>query len=316
MRTGLPVQAAQDFIQPFQIEGAGNEVRGRLVRLSHVAENVLSQHAYPPPVAILLAETMAVAAALAAALKYEGMFTLQTSSDGPVSMLVVDLSSNGAMRGYAQFDSDRLAKEVGESNTRPSLPRIMGKGHLAFTVDQGSYTDRYQGIVELEGATLAECIQHYFRQSEQLQATLKIAASHTPSGWRAGALMLQRMPSAGIGEIDRENAEDAWRRALALMASCRDQELLSDSLSAEELLYRLFHEDGVRVFSPQGVVARCRCSRERVVTMLKALSPEELEDLVVDGLVQVTCEFCSSRYDFTMADIAAAISEAAEQKFQ
>jgi molecular chaperone Hsp33 len=303
MRTGIPAGPAGDFIQPFQIEGHG--VRGRLVRLSGVAEAILRQHAYPESVARLLAEMMALAAALAAALKYDGIFTLQASGDGPVSMLVVDLSSAGAMRGYAQFDAARLAT-IEAQGAGASLPRLMGSGYLAFTVDQGPHTDRYQGIVELLGANLVECVQHYFRQSEQLQAGLKVAAEHGASGWRVGALMLQRLPPSGMSVLASEMSEDAWRRAFAMMASCSDRELLDPDLSGEDLLYRLFHEDGVRAFSAQGVEARCRCSRDRVTGMLRALAEDELKDLSVDGMIIVTCEFCNGRYDFTLEEALAA----------
>jgi len=299
MRTGLPVKATSDFIQAFQIEGHG--VRGRLVRLFGVANEILSQHAYPEKVARLLAEMMALAAALAAALKYDGIFTLQASGNGPIGMLVVDLTSSGAMRGYAQFNRDRLA-EIETQQPDPNLPRLLGSGYLAFTVDQGPETERYQGIVELTGATLVECVQHYFRQSEQLQAGLKVAAEFGQAGWRAAAIMLQRMPGQGMGELMSDASEDAWRRAFALMASCSDQELLNESLSSEDLLYRLFHEDGVRAFAPQGVEAKCRCSRERVTTILGSLSSDELRELSIDERFIVTCEFCNRQYHFGLQE--------------
>ena len=297
MHTGLPAGDSRDFIQPFSIEGHG--VRGRLVRLSAVADRIIRQHDYPDAVARLLAEMMALAAALAAALKYEGVFTLQTSGDGPVKLMVVDLTSAGAMRGYAQFDKDKVAAIPLKD---ASLPRLHGKGYLAFTVDQGSHTDRYQGIVELDGATLSDCVHHYFRQSEQLQAGFKVAASRGDAGWRAGAIMLQRLPQENVTEMAAEVADDAWRRAFILMASCTDRELLDTGTPATEILYRLFHEDGVRVPQPQGVQAKCRCSRERVEVVLKAMTPEELADMQIDGELQVTCEFCNARYDFPVTD--------------
>ena len=297
MHTGLPAGDSRDFIQPFSIEGHG--VRGRLVRLSAVADRIIRQHDYPDAVARLLAEMMAMTAALGAALKYEGVFTLQTSGDGPVKLMVVDLTSAGAMRGYAQFDKDKVAAIPLKD---ASLPRLHGKGYLAFTVDQGSHTDRYQGIVELDGATLSDCVHHYFRQSEQLQAGFKVAASRGDDGWRAGAIMMQRLPQENVTEMAAEVADDAWRRAFILMASCTDRELLDTGMPATEILYRLFHEDGVRVPQPQGVQAKCRCSRERVEVVLKAMTPEELADMQIDGELQVTCEFCNARYDFPVTD--------------
>lgn len=301
MQTGLASNSDSDIIQPFQIEG--QEVRGRLVRLGAVADEILTRHDYPDAVAKQLAEMMALASVLAAALKYEGIFTLQAKGDGPISLMVVDLTSAGAMRGYAQFDAEAIAALTPEQH---NLPRLMGTGYLAFTVDQGAYTDRYQGIVELTGSSLGESIHHYFRQSEQMQAGFKLAASKIDGKWRSGALMLQRLPVAEGGEIAGDIAEDAWRRVFALMASCTDKELIDIELPVETLLYRLFHEDGVRVFTRQGVEAKCRCSRDRVDTVLRSLGPAELEDMWVDGRITVTCEFCNTGYVFTPEQLAAA----------
>lgn len=300
MQTGLVTDSDSDIIQPFQIEGL--DVRGRLVRLSAVADEILTRHDYPDAVAKQLAEMMALSAVLAAALKYEGIFTLQAKGDGPLNLMVVDLTSAGAMRGYAQFDAEAIADLAPEQHT---LPRLMGTGYLAFTVDQGDYTDRYQGIVELTGTSLGESIHHYFRQSEQMQAGFKLAAAKIDGNWRAGALMLQRLPVAEGGEIASDIAEDAWRRVFALMASCTDKELVDLELPVEGLLYRLFHEDGVRVFTRQGVEAKCRCSRDRVDTVLRSLGGAELEDMWIDGKIIVTCEFCNTGYVFTPEDLAA-----------
>lgn len=301
MRTGLVTDSDSDVIQPFQIEGL--DVRGRLVRLSAVADEILKRHDYPDVVAKQLAEMMALAAVLAAALKYDGIFTLQAKGDGPLRLMVADLTSAGAMRGYAQFDAEAIAALTTEQR---SLPHLMGTGYLAFTVDQGDYTDRYQGIVELTGASLGESIHHYFRQSEQMQAGFKLAAAKIDGQWRSGALMLQRLPLAERGEIAGDIAEDAWRRVFALMASCTDQELTDLDLPVRSLLYRLFHEDGVRVFTRQGVEAKCRCSRERVDNVLYSLGPAELEDMWVDGQITVTCEFCNMSYIFKPGDLARA----------
>ncbi len=308
MRTGLtPDGHGANIIQPFQIEG--QEVRGRLVRLSEVADTILTRHDYPEPVAKLLAEMMALAAVLAAALKYDGIFTLQAKGDGPLGLMVVDLTSAGAMRGYAQFDAEKIAALPAGHH---ALPHLMGGGYLAFTVDQGDYTDRYQGIVELTGASLGESIHHYFRQSEQLQAGFKLAAGKIDGKWRAGALMLQRLPVEGASEIAADLAEDGWRRAFALMASCTDKELLDLDLPVGDLLYRLFHEDGVRVFQGQGVEAKCRCSRERVDGVLRSMPGPDIDDMWVDGVITVTCEFCNTTYSFTPADLAGVTAPPAE----
>jgi molecular chaperone Hsp33 len=291
-----------DRILPFQIEAS--RLRGRLVRMGPLVAEVLRHHNYPLLVATRLAEALALTAALAAALKYDGIFTLQIKGDGPIRLLVADATSAGQMRGYAQFDAPAVAA-VAEADPDPSVPRLFGGGYLAFTVDQGPHTERYQGIVELAGMTLAECIHAYFRQSEQLQAAILIAARPGAGaiGWRAGALMLQRLPPEGP-EQEREAADESWRRAITLMGSCTAGELTDPGLAPEDLLYRLFHEDGVRVYRPVELKAECRCSRERVERVLAAMSAEDLEEMTVEGRIFVTCEFCGRTYDFDEADLA------------
>jgi molecular chaperone Hsp33 len=296
MRVETAPQAGADFIRPFQIEALG--IRGRAVRLSQAADEIVHKHAYPAPVARLLTEMLTVAAALASALKYEGVFTLQTKTEGAVRLMVVDVTSEGAMRGYAQFDAAAVAALPADA----SLPRLLGGGYLAFTVDQGEDTDRYQGIVELTGADLVECVQHYFQQSEQLKAGFKLAVIQQSGRWHSGVIMLQRLPR------EQQNAavdvdDDGWRRAMTLLASCTSKELLDENLPVDDLLYRLFHEDGVRVFKGQELRAQCRCSRERVGSVLRSLPRDELKELEVDGALEVTCEFCNSKYRFTLADL-------------
>jgi molecular chaperone Hsp33 len=301
-----------DLVQPFQIDAPG--LRGRLVRLGPLVDEVLRRHDYPQPVAELLGETLALAAALAGALKYEGVFTLQTKGDGPIRLMVADVTSDGQMRGYAQFDEERLVSALDGPIGSP-VPRLLGAGYLAFTVDQGPDTERYQGIVELIGGTLADCAHHYFRQSEQLQAGIRLACGLTRAEdgsqrWRAGALMLQRLPEeGGSGNGDArevEEAEDDWRRSLFMMGSSRSDELLDPHLAPNDLLFRLFHEDGVRVYPVHVLKAECRCSRARVAGMLKALPRQEVESLKLDDdAVIVTCEFCSAQYRFDDDDLAA-----------
>ncbi len=293
-----PVEA--DLVQPFMLESSG--IRGDLVRLGAVADHVISRHAYPDPLAALLGEMLALAAMLSSMMKYDGVFTLQTKGEGPVGLMVVDMTTKGHLRGYAGFDADRLAATLARRGAAPDdgppgVPEFLGQGHLAFTVDQGPHTERYQGIVELSGSTLANCLQHYFRQSEQIQTGLIVAAGQAAGAWRSAGLILQRIPdeSAGAGA---EPDEDAWRRAMLLQASCTDAELLDPALPVNDLLYRLFHEEGVRVFRRRPLVARCRCSRRRLVDTLRAMPRAQVEDLKIDGKVVVTCEFCDRRYRF------------------
>jgi len=294
-----------DLIRSFEIDP--NALRGRHVRLGPVLDRVVSQHGYPEPVAVMLGEAMALAVLLAGALKYEGIFTLQTKGDGPIGTMVADVTSAGALRGYAQFDAEELGRVTAPGN---SVPRLLGAGYLAFTVDQGEHTERYQGIVELDGANLAECAHHYFRQSEQIEAGIRVAARRDPeAGWRAGAVMIQRLPDEGgtadEGEQNDEELDDGWRRALVLLGTCKDAELTDPALDSDALLFRLFHEEGVRVYPAQTLEARCRCSRERIEDVLRTLPADDLEHLAVDGVVGVTCEFCSTQYRFTEAEIAA-----------
>ena len=287
-----------DFAQTFQVEGV--DVRGRLVRLGPALDAVLDAHGYPEPVSIMLAETLMLAVTLASALKYEGIFTLQVQSDGPISLLVADITSDGALRGYARFDDARVA-EVAKGESAP-VPRLLGAGHLAFTVDQGADMERYQGIAELDGATLADCAHNYFRHSEQLDTAIFVSAraGAANSGSLAGALMVQRMPSA---KNDDEEHEDGWRRAVAILASLTEAELLDPELSSETLLFRLYHEDGVRAYEAHDLFHRCRCSREKVANTLKAFPRTEIT--TDDGQSQVVCEFCRADYTFTPEDLDA-----------
>lgn len=289
-----------DLVQPFQIDPFA--LRGRLVRLGPTLDRILSQHDYPEPVAMLLGEAITLAVVLAGALKYEGVFTLQTKGDGPVKLMVADVSTTGAVRGYAQYDGARVDAAAG---ARASVPDLVGTGYIAFTVDQGEDTDRYQGIVELAGDTLAECAGHYFRQSEQIQAGIRLAVGRAGQGgaWRAGGLMLQRVPPEGGYGVIADDVEDGWRRAMVLMSSATPDELVDPGLPARRLLFRLFHEDGVRVYDTHPLEARCRCSRERIETILRAFPADEIEDMRSEKQITVTCEFCNSHYVFDAADL-------------
>ena len=285
-----------DFVLPFHLEGGA--VSGRLVRLGPAANDILSRHDYPVPIAALLGETLALSAALAGALKYDGVFTLQTKGNGPVSFLVADVTSEGALRGYAQFDAARVPPDARMRPEGQSVPAWLGAGHLAFTVDQGGNTERYQGLVALEGATLADCAHHYFRQSEQVETAIKVAVARDTDGWRCAALILQRLPDSGL---NKEAVDDLWLDAVTLMATVTSTELTDLNLFADNLLFRLFHEIGVRVHDAKPLVDRCRCSEERVIGMLQSFPRSEIESLMNDGVVDVDCEFCRRRYRFDAA---------------
>ncbi|MEM7444946.1 MAG: Hsp33 family molecular chaperone [Pseudomonadota bacterium] len=289
--------SGDDRAVPFQIERSG--LRGRIVRLGPALNLILSRHAYPAPVAALLGETLTLAVLMATALKFDGIFTLQVKGAGPVSVLVADVTSQGAIRGYAGYDSDGVQRTAPDAEAG-AITSWLGKGHLAFTVDQGEHTQRYQGIVELTGDTLAECLQHYFRQSEQIDAGIQLAVGASAAGdWRGAGLMIQRLPGTQVNALPADR-EDDWRRAMVLMASVTSDELLDPSLPSGDLLYRLFHEDGVRVFDPVTLEAVCRCSDDKVTKVLAALPKDEVADLTAeDGKVHVTCEFCTRDYAFS-----------------
>ena len=299
-----------DLVQPFLLESSG--IRGDLVRLGTAAGHIVTRHAYPDALAALLAELLTLTAMLSSMMKFDGVFSLQTSSDGPVGLMVADMTSEGHLRGYAGFDADRLVAAVGHSAVEPGgteispgVAELLGTGHLAYTVDQGPDMERYQGIVALGGTTLADCLQHYFLQSEQIQTGLILASGKTGDSWRAAGLILQRLPEEAAGSAAAAVPdEDAWRRAMVLQASCTEAELLDPALPVNDLLYRLFHEEGVRVFRRRPLAARCRCARDRLEDTLRSLPRSEIEDLKVDGEVIVTCEYCNRRYRFDEAALA------------
>jgi molecular chaperone Hsp33 len=299
-----------DLVQPFQIDTSA--LRGRLVRLGPLVDGIIRQHAYPEPVAVMLGEAITLAIILAGALKYDGVFTLQTKGDGPIHLMVADVTTQGAVRGYAQWDEAKLEKAMAGAGAWGSVPKLLGAGYIAFTVDQGQHTDRYQGIVELQGATLAECAHHYFHQSEQVQAGIKLAVGRVGTNgsarWRAGGIMIQRVPPEGgtLPKTVEEEREEGWRKAMVLMSSSTSAELIDPGLAPNDLLFRLFHEDGVRVYRPHPLEAQCRCSRERIERILLQIDPAELDEMKLEsGEVTVTCEFCSTTYRFAETDLAA-----------
>ncbi|MEZ5930464.1 MAG: Hsp33 family molecular chaperone HslO [Alphaproteobacteria bacterium] len=287
---------ADDIAKPFQLEQSA--LRGRLIRLGDTVDVVLTRHDYPPAVSRLLGEMFVLAATLAGGLKFKGTFSLQTRSDGPISLMVADCTHDGGMRGYAKFDAAAVAASPDET-----VPSLLGKGHFAVTVDQDNQATAYQGLVELDGDSLTDCIHQYFRQSEQVKTGMKIAVEHLEDGagagfWRAGAVMVQCLPEELSAGQDKDVLED-WRRTMMLLGTVKEAELLDPDLSPERLLLRLFHQEGVRIFDPQPLSFRCRCSRERVEIMLKRFAPEDIDQMrQEDGGLFVTCEFCNETYSF------------------
>lgn len=320
--------SGDDVVVPFQVEGL--DVRGRTVQLGEALDRILKRHNYPEAVSRLLGEATVLTVLLGTSLKFEGKFIFQTKSDGPVDMLVVDFRTPDAIRAYARFDAERVAEFVAAGKTRPE--DMLGQGTLALTVDQGEFTQRYQGIVALDGSSLEDIARNYFMQSEQIATDIQLAVARLfergadgkpTEQWRAGGLMVQFLPQSELRMRHRDlhggdrpdgaeqvetPVEDEWQEARSLVATIEDSELTDPQVPSERLLYRLFHERGVRVYEGTKVVDHCACSRTKIFDVLKGFSAEEITDSVEDGKVSVTCEFCSSRYDFEPAEIISAPS--------
>src|SRR5215210_6167827 len=317
IRAPSPVPV-DDTVLPFEVDAL--DLRGRLTRLGPALDDVLTKHDYPAPVGKLLGEAIVLTTLLGSSLKFEGRFILQTQTDGPVSFLIVDFQAPDRLRAYARFDAKRL-KDGQDSGA------LLGKGHLAMTIDQGPDMSRYQGLVSLESGSLEDAAHEYFLRSEQIPTRVRLAvaeelraaaggASHC---WRAGGILLQfvpraperaRVPDLNPGDAPegttphRIPEDDAWVEGRSLIETVEDVELIDPALSSERLLYRVFHERGVRVFSSAGLRAQCSCSRESVEAMLRSFPQTDRDDMVENGVISVTCEFCSATYVFDPADVA------------
>jgi len=320
-----PAQTSlDDTILPFAVKAL--DLRGRIVRLGAAVDTILTSHDYPPPVAKLLGEAIVLTTMLGSALKFEGRFILQTQSDGPVRMLVVDFTSPGRVRACARFDAERVAAAIAAGAAEPG--KLLGHGHLAMTIDQGPEMSRYQGLVPLAGGDLEQVAHEYFARSEQIPTRVRLAVAEefraSQNGarrhWRAGGILLQFLPNsperARQADLDPGDAppgtaphvipeDDAWIEGRSLVATVNDLELIDPALSSERLAYRLFHEHGVRVFRAAPVQAQCSCSRAGVESMLRSFSQDDRDDMIEDGRITVTCEFCNSTYVFAPNEIAA-----------
>jgi len=316
--------AVDDIVLPFEVSSL--DLRGRVVRLGPVVDEILEKHAYPQPVAKLLGEAVVLTVMLGSALKIEGRFILQTQTDGPVRMLVVDFTAPGKVRACARFDKQRVADAIEQGHADAGA--LLGQGHLAMTVDQGPDMNRYQGLVALDGGTLEDAAHEYFLRSEQIPTKVRLAVAEelrqadggARHRWRAGGILLQFLPKAPerarVADLHPGDApegveshalpeDEAWVEGQALVSTVEDLELIDPALSSERLLYRLFHEPGVRVFQAGDVHAECSCSRDAVEAMLKSFSQDDRDHMVEDGRISVTCEFCSANYQFAPKDVGA-----------
>jgi molecular chaperone Hsp33 len=315
--------SADDTVQPFAV--AALDLRGRVVRLGPAIDEILARHDYPAPVAKLLGEAIVLTALLGSSLKFSGKFILQTQTDGPVRMLVVDYTTPGRLRACARYDKGRVADAVAAGQT--SAGALLGQGHLAMTVDQGPDMSRYQGLVAVQGGSLEATAHEYFRRSEQIPTRVRLAVAEefrmdggegVRHRWRAGGILLQFLPKSAErmrqADLDPGDAphgtaphvvpeDDAWVEGRSLISTVEDIELIDPALSSERLLYRLFHERGVRVFRSVAVRAQCSCSRGGVASMLRSFSADDRDHMVEDGAIRVTCEFCNATYVFAPGEV-------------
>lgn len=301
-----------DAVLPFEVSAL--DVRGRLTKMGPALDEILTKHDYPVPVGKLLGEAIVLTTLLGSSLKFDGRFILQTQTDGPVSLIVVDYIAPDRLRAYARYDSARVTSGMNSA-------ALLGQGHLAMTIDQGPDMSRYQGLVALDGGNLEDAAHEYFLRSEQIPTRVRLAVGEEFRGgggpkhrWRGGGMLMQFLPKAPErarqadlhpgdapegSEIHSVAEDDAWLESQSLFSTIEDVELIDPDLSGERLLFRLFHERGVRVFPTMPINARCTCSREAVSGMLASFTPQDRADMVENGKVVVTCEFCSSTYEFT-----------------
>ncbi len=323
--SGTPEQTGRDDrALPFQVEGL--DVRGRVVTLGPSLDAILQRHDFPVPVKRLVGEAAVLASLLATSLKDVGRFILQTQTDGPVSMIVVDVRTPGQIRATASFDHAAVEDAAADGRADPAA--LLGRGTLAMTVEQGHTQQRYQGYVPLDAESLEDAAHTYFRQSEQIPTRIRLAVAEmydrdergaARRTWRAGGIIGQFLPVSeerirrrdlpagdvpeGTHSAPEPVDDDAWVEAQALIDTVEDHELTDPAIAAERLLYRLFHERGVRVFEPMSLEENCSCSRERIEQVLVQMGPEEIDEAAAEGSIEVRCEFCGTHYRFDPADV-------------
>lgn len=292
-----------DCVIPFHLEKSN--IRGRLVRLDEIIKDITKHHNYPALVNYYIAEATTLSMAIVSCFKFEGLFTLQITGNGPLKLVVVDINKDGHVRACARFDAEKITNL--SSSDHKNIRHVFGEGYFAFTIEPEQDENRYQGIVELTGATLADSTHHFFRQSEQLETGIILATvmqGTTEGTLGAAALMIQRLPlPMNILSEDKERLDDEWIHAMSLVGSITKKELLDRQLKNEDLLYRLFWENGVRVHDPKPYVCQCRCSSDKIQNMLMTFSSAERKEMVVGDKISVTCEFCGRQYDFSEAEI-------------
>lgn len=309
-----------NLVSAFQVEAEDTggstpqspSVRGRAVRLGDTIDLALRGTAgidrYPPTVAALLGEAMMIGALVARALKFKGRLVVQChgTNDGAVSLLVADCTTDGAVRGYARWDKDKL-REILLDSRNPGASELIGKGTFSMTIDQGPDMDNYQGLAAIDGDRLSDCAEHYFSQSEQIETKIRLACGRISAPgqdehWRAGGMMIQKI----AGDKSRGDTDEAWNSARSFFGTLTDAELLDPELPQERLLYRLFNETGVRLLDQQSITADCACSEERLRRTLESFDDAALSDIAEDGKITANCEFCGTDYIFDVAGLRGA----------
>lgn len=295
-----------DEVSVFQLDH--QPVRGRSVNLGAALHEALTgpggEERYSEPIARLLGEAMLIGALVTQALKFDGRLVVQChgTNEGAVSLLMADCTTAGAIRGYVRWNADKL-KEIRLDSRNPGASTLLGGGTFSMTIDQGPDMDQYQGLAAIQGARLSDCAEHYFQQSEQIPTEIKLAVGQVQIAggaqmWRGGGMMIQKIAN----DKSRSDTQDAWDTARSLFATLSDAELLDPDLSQNKLLFRLFHEDGVRVVERHKISGDCRCSRERLENTLKSFETEALKDMSEDGAtIKANCEFCATDYIFELS---------------
>ncbi len=283
-----------NHVIPFQL---GNSVRGNIVRLQNVVSEIVKRHKYPTNVESLFADTLTITACLGSRMKHDGVFTIQAKGTGDVHTLFSDITSDGFLRGYVGLNAGFTS---GESN----LNSLMGTGHISFTLDQGKYTKRYQGIVSLEEPSMSKTTELYFNNSEQLKTKFltfnyyDINITNRKNLFSAGLIMLQKLPVES--SVDEESHEEVWQNSLNFLSTLGKKEFLSTNLTSEEILYRLFNELEITVNNEIIIQDQCRCSDEKIKFAIKNLSTKDLKEIADEnGNIKVVCEFCKSERMFS-----------------
>lgn len=296
--------STDDIVAPFSLDNA--PVRGRITRIAAGAlDPILHRHDYPRPVAMLLGEALTLASLVGSLLKTDGRLVVQAQGQGLVPLLVAE-HGNGGLRGYARLAEGANTKLAGANRIPPA--ELLGAGNLVLTLDLGEDAPPFQGMVPLEGETLAQCAESYFRVSEQTDTAIRLAVGElttgdAPSTWRAGGVLMQRLAS----DQARGDTEEDWSRASILFATVTDEELIDPALPADRLLYRLFHEEGVRMATASGLEDRCTCSEDRLTNVMRQFPANELHDLIEpDGKLHARCQFCAREYLIDPANVGAA----------